>query len=323
MENLTFYQAVLGDWDVYALYNISTTATDPDHSGIANWWKYQYFGTLNVNPNAFVPWSNDSVTILQAYESVLNPIDFYSGQTPVLSIVSGSGQTGSPGGFVSSPLIVSLTDTNGNPLYEAPVTFTVTSGSGQMQASSSGTAAVALTVLADINGNAQIFFQLPNIQSNTSAITASAGPSAQPAQVLFTETSDTGGTTYPSPFAPSNVIGSMNADGSETIIWQNNDALSPIYIYQLQSSGTWETVATLAAGTTTYTASASMVGSVAIGNNDTPGGSTGNGGGVMEGAEAGAAEEAAGAEEEVVAAATTTEHPDRFPSLRFQSSTTP
>jgi hypothetical protein len=279
MEDLTFYQAVLQPLDVNGLFNLSTTTTGPDPSGMPNWWKYQYFGTLNVNPNAYLPWSGDQMTNLQAYEQGLNPIDFYSGQTPMLQYVSGASQTGSSGGFVSSPLVVSVTDTNGNPLYNAPVTFAVTSGSGFVQVSSTAAASGTLTVLADQSGNAQVFFKLPPILSNTSEVTATAGPAAEPASVVFTEMSDSGGNVYPSPFVPSNIVGNINADGSETITWQNNDNQSPIYVYELTSSGTWMVSGTLAAGTTSYTASAASVGSVEIGNSYSPGGSTGNGGG--------------------------------------------
>ncbi len=253
------------------------------NNGIPDWWIKKYFpgstidGVPGIDPGAFVTWSGSQVTNLAAYQQGLDPVDFYNGQTPVLAIVSGIGQIGSPGGFVPAPLIVSVTDTNGNPLYEAPVTFTVTSGTGVLQTSSTGAPVSTLTTLADQNGDARVFFQLPATVSSTSQITVTTGTTA--AQAIFTEYCDDGTGTYQSPFAPSNVLGSMNADGSQTITWQNNDTQSPIYIYQLQSSGSWTVAVTLPAGTTTYIAPASTVGSVSVGNNYSPGGSTGNGGG--------------------------------------------
>jgi hypothetical protein len=251
---------------------------------IPDWWIEHYFGSLTVSgttldPDASVPWSGGQITYLGAYLQGLNPIDFYSGQTPVLQYVSGASQTGSSAGFVSSPLVVSVTDTNGNPLYDAPITFTVTSGGGYVQASSTSNASTALTILADQNGNAQLFFQLPPTLSSTSEVTATAGPAAEPAQVVFPEMSDAGGNVYPSPFAPSDIVGTINADGTETITWQNNDNQSPIYVYELTSSNTWTVSGTLQAGTTSDTVSASEAGSVQIGNNYSPGGSTGNAGG--------------------------------------------
>jgi hypothetical protein len=78
MEDLTFYQAVLQPLDVYSLFSLSTTTTGPDPSGMANWWKYQYFGTLNVNPNGLVPWSSGQLTNLEAYQQGLNPVSYYN-----------------------------------------------------------------------------------------------------------------------------------------------------------------------------------------------------------------------------------------------------
>jgi len=250
---------------------------------IPDWWVIRYFGQAAVSgtaiANGIVPWSGGQMTYLQAYQQGLNPVDFYNGQTPVLNIVSGNGQTGSPNApnnFVPAPLIVSVTDTNGNPLYDAPVTFTVTSGSGNVQASSTNSAVSTLTALADSNGNAQAFFQLPPILSNTSTVTVTTGTANAATSGTFTEFSDDGTGTYASPFAPSNVVGAMNADGSETITWQNNDSSSPIYVYLQQPGGTWIVTGTLPAGTTSYTTSAPPAGPVQIGNKYSPGGSTGS-----------------------------------------------
>jgi len=256
-------------------------------SSLPDWWLDHYYGGLTLNgtaidPNALVDWSpqgNNEVTNFQAYRRGLNPIDFYNGQTPTLAYISGGGQVATSGSFVSLPLIVNVSDGNGNPLNGAPVTFTVTSGGGMVHASSASSPATSVTVLADSGGQAEIFFKLPNIVNTTCSISASAGPPGNPATVAFAESSDGGnGGWYPSPFIPSNVTGVVNGDGSLTINWQNNDEQSPIYIYQLQTSGTWIVTGTLPAGTISYTASASVVaeGALEIGNNDTPGGSTGN-----------------------------------------------
>jgi hypothetical protein len=250
-------------------------------SGIPDWWINLYYPGLiasgtTVNPAGYVAWSGSQVTILGAYQNGWNPLNYYGAQTPALQIVSGSGQLGTSGSFVSYPLVVSVTDTNGNPLAGAPVTFAVTSGS--LQASSTAAPTTTLVALANSTGQAQAYYQLPPIESNTSQVTASAGPPAAPAQVIFSEASDSGTGSYRSPFAPSDITGVMNGDGSETITWQNNDNASPIYVY-LNNAGTWSVTGTLAAGTTSYTIPGADVGLVQIGNNFSPGGSSGSGGG--------------------------------------------
>jgi hypothetical protein len=241
------------------VFNFDLTYSS-DGSSLPDWWLIHYFGGLTVSGTGLVPWSGGNLTYLQAFQQGLNPVDFYNGQTPVLSKVSGDAQTGGTGGFVSAPLVVSVTDTNGNPLYDAPVTFTVSSGSGQVQASSITSPASAVTVLAISNGHAkaQVFFQLPDILSNTSQITVTTGTgSAAASRVTFTESSDNGtGGPYRSPFSPSNVVGVINADGSEDMTWQNNTDPSdttPIPIwYWNPSTQAWRQYDSVPAGTTSY-----------------------------------------------------------------------
>ena len=114
---------------------------------------------------------------------------------------------------------------------------------------------VTLTVLADSSGYAQAFFQLPALVSNTSQITAAAG---QATPVTFNEFSDNGNTgiTYRSPFVPSNVLGTVNADGSEDMTWQNNTDPSdttPIPVWHWNSTTqSWFQIDSVPAGTTSY-----------------------------------------------------------------------
>jgi len=236
-------------------FNVTASASG---AYIPDWWIIKYLGNLNISGTALqntpVPWSGGQLTYAQAYEDGFNPVDYFNGQTPTLTIVSGNSQTGAPGGFVSLPLVVALTDSNGNPLYDAPVTFTVTSGGGQVQASSIGTATNAITTLTNSSGRAQMFFQLPNIANNTSSITAASGTTS--ATGTFSEYSDGGGATYRSPFGPSNIVGYINADGSEDDTWQNNtdpNDTTPIPVwYWNPSTQTWFQIDSLPAGTTSY-----------------------------------------------------------------------
>ena len=255
-----------------------TFSSAPD--GLPDWWVKKYFGKAavsgtSIRANAFVPWSFGTMTYLQSYKMGLNPIDFYNRRTPLLKVVSGARQTGSAGGFVPFPLVVSVADGGGKPLFGAPITFRVSSGRGLLQSSSTGTSAGALTAFADENGQAQVFFKLPAVVSSTSEVIVTTGSSSCPAQVTFTEISDDGSGAYMSPFTPTNVLGNMNADGSERITWQNNDSSSRIYIYEQLHDGSWKVLISLPPGTTTYTAPASAVSTVEVGNDFSPGGSTG------------------------------------------------
>jgi hypothetical protein len=227
-----------------------------DTNGLSLNWEQFYNIPAGIDPNAPAP-RGDGYTYLQAFQLGLNPNDFYNGQAPTLAIVSGNNQTGSPGGFVPAPLVVSVLDGNGNPLTGAPVTFTVTSGGGQMQISSVGTPTALLTVLTDYNGQAKAFFQLPNVSSQSCQILAApAGGGGYSARVApFTESSDGGGGSYNSPFAPTNVVATLNADGSGIVTWTNNaDPSDPesINIRYMDANGHWTILCTVPAGTTSY-----------------------------------------------------------------------
>jgi len=257
------YPWVGGTANDYALGNIGQLkflfSFDVTYSssgnGIPDWWSNLYYPGQTVNSGSSVQWDSQ-VTILQAFQNGWNPKDFYNGQPPILTIVSGSGQTGSPGGYVPLPLVVSVTDSNGNGITGAPVAFNVTSGGGYVQPPGLATASGSAVVLADQNGQAEVYFLLPTGTNNTSQIVASTGTGTTHASGTFTEFTDNGTGTFASPFTPSNCMGAVNSDGSLTFSWTNNTNGIELYIVieQQQSDGTWQPVSPqLPPGTTSYT----------------------------------------------------------------------
>jgi hypothetical protein len=227
-------------------------------SPIPDWWLDLYDLPLTTSTSAYISWSAGQLTYLQAYENALDPIDYYNSRQPILTITGGNSQTGPQNGLAPYPLTVSVTDTAGNPLSDAPVTFSVPSGGGQFQWSSVNTTLSATeTLLTNSNGQAKAFFQLPNVSSTTCQITVTAGPPSNPAVVYFTETSDNGsGGPYRSPFVPTNVVGTINADGSEDMTWQNNTDPSdttPIPVWHWSTTNNnWYQIDSVPAGTTSY-----------------------------------------------------------------------
>jgi hypothetical protein len=220
-------------------------------NGIPDWWVGKYFPTLtDATLPPYALWSGSQVTILQAYQNGWNPIDYYNGQVPTLTIISGNNQTGAPGGFAPSALIVSVSN-QGSPMVNAPVTFTVTSGGGGLKTSYMAGPVKSISLLTNQNGQAIIYFQFPAANSNTSTISAAAGSTGAQAQQLFGESTDNGSGAYSSPFAPSNGSVVRNLDGSLDVSWQNNtDDPSPIPISLQQPDGSWKVVTTVPAGTT-------------------------------------------------------------------------
>ncbi len=183
-----------------------TQGSDPlaapvlDASGLSLNWERFYNVPPGADPNAAAP-RGDGLTYLQAYQRGLNPTDFYNGRTPRILVAGGTPQTGPANGFVPLPLVVSVTDGNGNPFLGAPVTFTVGQGGGWVQRSSTASPGASLVVLTDYSGRARVFFKLPNVPGSTSQVMAATGVGSHLVSVPFTESSQSGsGGGYRSPF---------------------------------------------------------------------------------------------------------------------------
>ena len=222
-------------------------AHDTNNDGIPDWWE-RFYGITNANALAV---RGDGLSNLQAWQQGLNPNDFYNGVTPLLTVVSGNGQTGPVNGLLPQAMIVSLSGSNGTPLINAPVSFSTTGGT--LQASSIGTPATTISTRTDGSGQAKAFLTLPNTASANVTITARAGLVPHSASTNFTEVSDNGGGTgsYDSPFAPSQVNATMNPDGSVDVTWVNNadpaDTNAIDITYQ-DRNGNWVTATSVPAG---------------------------------------------------------------------------
>jgi len=127
---------------------------DSNSDGMADWWEWKYFKTLNVAPTADT--DGDGVSNLQEYLNGTDPTDYYNGNGPVITKVSGDNQNGVRNGFLSQ-----VSDTNGAALSNVPVTFTVQSGGGFLALASSTTAQLSSTLAlrTGTDGRATAYYQ--------------------------------------------------------------------------------------------------------------------------------------------------------------------
>jgi RHS repeat-associated protein len=144
---------------------------DTDNNGLPDSWEMQYYGHLGVDPNASEA-DEGGLTNLDAFEQGVDPTG-YNTKVLSLAIVSGSNQTGAPNSVAPLPLVVSVSDSYGTPLANAPVTFMISDGTGELQQSSGTLPGAVITVLTDGFGQASVLFDQPNALSSSTSITVS------------------------------------------------------------------------------------------------------------------------------------------------------
>ena len=182
--------AVANIGQVKNLFSFDLTATDSLHdtdgNGLPDWWERYHFGQIGADPGSLAQ-RGDGLSILQAFQQGLDPNDYYGGQLPALSIVSGNAQKGLPGTFLPARLVAKVSDAGGKTLQLAPVTFSA-GGSGGKVSNDLVTLTNSLTVRSGTDGLASAYFQLPGENvAGTSTVVATATSGTQSAVANFQE----------------------------------------------------------------------------------------------------------------------------------------
>ena len=134
----------------------------------------------------------DGVIDIQEYFNGTDPVDYYNGNLPIISVVSGNRQMGLTNDWLAMPIIVQLTDTNSTVLTNAPLNFSVAQGQAMISVSSNGATSSLLELRTDHNGQAVVWMQLPS-GTGVNIVTVSAHSGTNVAQASFYEVAKTSG----------------------------------------------------------------------------------------------------------------------------------
>ena len=95
-------------------------------------------GPIDTDGDGFADYLEDANGNGLTEPSETSFTDYYNGVLPSLTIVGGNYQSGATNRLLPLPLIVEVTDTNGVPLTNAPVAFTVSQGTLSLRTDTNG-----------------------------------------------------------------------------------------------------------------------------------------------------------------------------------------
>jgi hypothetical protein len=105
-----------------------------------------------------------------------------------IQIVSGDYQYGSVGSYLTNPMVVKVTDTNGVAIPNSSVTFTVYTGGGLLSATGTGnTNGNSITITTGSNGEASTWFFAEPPDTISNLVTGSAGSGSQAPSIVMME----------------------------------------------------------------------------------------------------------------------------------------
>jgi alpha-tubulin suppressor-like RCC1 family protein len=216
---------------------------DSNSNGMDDAWELNYFGSLNELPSG--DYDGDGLTNVAEYSGQTNPTDYYNGTLPTVTVVSGNNQSADPDAFLAAPLVVHVANSQGQPLANAPVTFS-TSADGRFSTTNDGTGALvySISTRTDSGGLASTYFKTPPLLNATMTISAMALTETGPSTATFTaETND-----LPLPDAPSNVMAELQADGTTLISWSAATGVGHGFAIKYQNNdGSWSDLGTVPA----------------------------------------------------------------------------
>ena len=234
------------------LFSFAFNSYSWDDPVIPDWWLMNFFGTLNVDPDACP--SLDGISNYAKYRNGLNPWVYNESLVSALSIVQGGDQRAQPSTVLPDSLnVVAKT---GDP--NAQVTFTVVSGGALFCSSTDAVTGVAslqvsaTTPFTDSNGNqftvAPTYILLPS--SPDRSVIQIAAPSGTGTACVYTTAVAADMNLAP----PTDLEAVALSSTSFQLSWTPNDSSKSTTIqFSIDSGATWQNLGSVAAGGTMTT----------------------------------------------------------------------
>jgi|GEM_PF-3220509 len=182
-RRLTDAEVAVVQTDLLKRYDIVGPTDDSNSNGVSDLWELTYLGSLTAGTADL---DQDGVSNANEYLNGTDPRDYYNGQQPTLTALSGDGQLGTPNGVLPLPFVVKVTNATA-PLALAPVTFEVLETDGVLSSPVPGAGeARSLVVRTDASGLAQVYLRLSPSYVNRAVVSAHVTVAGVTQKVTFT-----------------------------------------------------------------------------------------------------------------------------------------
>ena len=225
---------------VFARLRSSTTG-DTNDNGLPDQWEWSEFGQLDMDPEADP--DLDGASNLQEWTQGTDPLDYFNGQSPILTITCGTEWLVIPGEASIQSVSLVLAHVDGTVCPDAPVLLNLPDELGLLQDASghSGTEMIVYTdALGRIHpGTRPIHYLAPVAGSQSEYLEIQAGRQLQSIRI-HTTSSSMGG-------PPRSLLQTVQDDGSGVFQWSGDPGQASVFFIERQSeSGEWERITELA-----------------------------------------------------------------------------
>jgi alpha-tubulin suppressor-like RCC1 family protein/regulation of enolase protein 1 (concanavalin A-like superfamily) len=175
---------------------------DTDYDGMADAWEQQIVNANATDGIASVAdvlpdgdFDGDGLTNFQEYQQGTSPTDFYNGQLPNITVLSGNNQRAESGALVASPVILKVTNGAGETLANAPLQFTAATSGAGLSAVTAGTLQTTLSLRTGADGTASVYPAPSGEKGSTSTFEAVVASGGQATGTGFAATVQSGKAT--------------------------------------------------------------------------------------------------------------------------------